>query len=65
MSNNENEFEFEGKVYVAEHNDDYHGDCLDCAFESILNSCMYVIKKYPCVSDKRLDGMDAIFKEKV
>lgn len=55
---NENEFELNGKRYVAVSG---KGDCLGCAFYDNPLDCYH---SPPCAQDKRDDGRDVIFVEK-
>lgn len=54
---NENEFEFEGKVYVALRTD--VDNCIGCEMRHL--PCYKVAK---CARNERVDGVDVIFVEK-
>lgn len=54
---NENEFEFEGKTYVALRTD--IDDCVGCEMQHL--PCYKVAK---CSKNERVDGFDVIFVEK-
>ena len=55
------EFEFDGKTYIAKHLGDACG-CVGCAFEfdaPMRDTCW----KVACVSEEREDSIDVIFIE--
>lgn len=55
---NENEFEFSGKVYVAEPMEDAY--CMRCAFYELHEACISSI----CLASQRSDKTQMIYKEK-
>ena len=57
---NENEFELDGKVYVAVEHDN-SGACIECSFSG---SVMCMDDKIKCIPTMRTDMRNVIFVEK-
>ena len=63
MTNNENEFEHFGKVYVAVKTEGRDELCFGCSFNHLLKRC--TLPTHPCSKSARQDSRNVIFKEKV
>lgn len=68
MENNENEFEYGGKIYVAKEvkikKTEIPG-CMGCEFTHNLSDCSNVRRIARCAAVERQDDRNVIFKEKV
>lgn len=62
---NENEFELDGKVYVAKQNPSGELRCGECHFHEGFGGCTIPLDLPPCNSVFRKDKYSVIFKVKI